>query len=254
MTLFQASLQGNILDLCTLDSLNSSDKISLCRSFHHLLHQHGEFHEGICWDIMTLMVNEKDSASYEDLELDDLRFATMYAVGERQAKRIAMVVMRSRRKDWFLSYLIYYDLHINDEYYDFQWSLSMTPPLLHAITIRNNSLLVFLVEECNADVNVKVSYHHQTALMFASDFSLPSSTMKCLLDHGADVSAVDKNGLTALDHAASKLRRGKYLDSWDIVTMLLQAGAEFGPNTSYTIATRPSMIHIVQTKLCRCWR
>lgn len=75
----------------------------------------------------------------------------------------------------------------------------------------------------------------QTVLitMCASDPPYYSKELKYLIDHGTDVNVVDKEGLTALDYAVIKTcdTCSKY---WDIIALLLGAGAEFGPKTSKT--------------------
>lgn len=96
-----ARYNSGTLDLC--------GKMSLLKSFHHLLREHGEFYGKISESMMAWVVDDRHLSNHDDPALDDLRFAIMYGVEECQAKKVAMIVIMSRRKDWFLSYLSYFN-------------------------------------------------------------------------------------------------------------------------------------------------
>lgn len=110
------------------------------------------------------------------IKTDNLRTAIIYGVEECQAKSDAMDVLRSRLKDWFLFYLSYFGLNINDDdYFDSYYGLNTL--LHHTIYHINDRLLRFFVEECNTDANVRDKCTQQTALICACDgaFTKPST-------------------------------------------------------------------------------
>lgn len=210
-------------DCIPTDSSSVQDKLHLCRSFHHLLCQHGEFHGETCFDMLTWIIYDDDLADEEDLVLDDLWFAIMYGAEDWEAKSLTMIMIRSQRKDWVLLYLSYFGLNINDEY-PFDSMHANKPALLQAVE-SNDTLLWFLLEECDADVNVRDTAD-QTALIVASDICFESSTVKYLLNRVADVNAFDKKGLTALDYAVNFAERLHYINHlqaifWNKIALLL---------------------------------
>lgn len=99
-----------------------------------------------------------------------LQFASMYGVEEWQTKRIAMIIIGSRRKDWFLSFFSCFGLNINDDYpVDYPCYPTMRPVKLRPIHSEDESQIPFLVKECYADdVNVRDKEKHKTALIMAN--------------------------------------------------------------------------------------
>lgn len=76
--------------------------------------------------------------------------------------------------------------------------------------VRFEKFLKFFVIECHADINeVDQENHQQTALVHAChDGLLLEGVVKCLIDLGANVKAVDiDDGQTALDYVVMQVDR-----------------------------------------------
>lgn len=192
-----------MLNCWDLDSFDLTGAESLLRSIHHLLRHHGEFYDKTCKSFLSwISCNHQAVLPKDDgIVMKDLWPAIMYAVGIKQAKSMAMIVMQSRRRDWFTSFLNEFNLDINDEY-PYPFSNRSKPLLIRSLNCTDDRLLRFLVKKYNADVNVKDKHDDQTALISTcAYYGFRSITVKYLLRHGADVNAVDKQGLKALDYA-----------------------------------------------------
>lgn len=130
-------------------------------------------------------------------------------------------------KEWFLSYLHYFDLDISRVF------------LSCIIGIYSSEQVVrFLVEECHADVNTANLQRNFTALMLAMRANKSVDAVQVLFSLGADVNVVRGNEGTALDHAFTLIvKKQRHITAhdkhvaWRKVTMLLQAGAILGPNS-----------------------
>lgn len=243
MTLRSTPLHDDFIDFPSM--VGSQNIVIGYISIHNLLRQHGEFHGWMQLNMGNWMVIGSDFAHDNAPQADDLRFAFIYGVEDWQSKRIAMMVMRSRRRDWFLSCLSNFGLSIDA--IDYPGHPAVKPALLRAIYYNDDSLIPFLLQECNANVNVIDNDMHQTALMLVCSRDPPRLlAVQCLLDLGADVNAVDKNGWTAMDYAVHRAKdRGfsrYYHASWYVILILLRAGAEFGQETRYTFAKLLDMV------------
>lgn len=80
---------------------------------HHLLRDHGQLLFDNSKDILSSLVRREVSPSNDPI-ISDLREAMVYAVMKKNTKSLAMIVMKSLQKDWFLSFLNYFNLHVND--------------------------------------------------------------------------------------------------------------------------------------------
>lgn len=191
-----------------------TSQLSLFRSMHHLLRYHGEFHFEICKSMLKWIAIDHNFAKVDVFVMEDLRFAIMYGVEEWQAKRMAMIILQSEARDWFISFLGYFRLSIDEEYPDFGVGKIFKPALHQTILTNFNSevLLKFLVEECNANINMRDSKDQLTALIALCFYHPPKvSKVQCMIDLGADMNAVFKYGQTVLDYAVDKTKQKTYL-------------------------------------------
>lgn len=236
LTLLKLPCYQGLFEQASFVLLDVDGKVTRCRFMHHMLRVHGEFYPWISFDMCKWIADNKDIAQCNNTVLEDLQAAIIFTVSDDDVMVIANIVSRSSNKDWFLSFLSCFDVHLNDSFMKDVFRLH----LYYEADLEQQ--LRFLVNKCHTDVDMKVEDRGQTLLMLAcQSFFVPIGVVSCLLDLGADVNAVDSQGLTALDYAVKLASdelfifdNDEFKHSWIKIAMLLEAGAEFGPKSSNT--------------------
>lgn len=259
LTLFRAPKDANELKIL-LTSFEFNGKLKVYILVHHLLRQQGEFHSKIRKSMISWLVGSSDISQSGSSIVHELRVAVFFAI-EEDAKRSAMIVARSLRKDWFLSYLNLLNLNVNELTYnttDFFHSAAENDdeatdegfsvaefeiPIIHhsAVHEHRSKLLRFLVRKCSADVNILDSRNHTALMITCLHRRYPLKYVQRLIDVGADVNIIAADGLTALDYVTLWVINSA--SHWDKVLMLLQAGAVFGPKSNYSFAYLYHLAH-----------
>ena len=111
----------------------------------------------------------------------------------------------------------------------------------------SNNVLNCLIEN-GADVNVRSADSKCTPLMTASEVN-DLTVIKFLLEHGADVHLKDKNGLTCLHYAVIDVPDG--LIACDVLKCLLENGADISALTNYNstplmLASRSCDVNVIK--------
>lgn len=103
-------------------------------------------------------------------------------------------------------------------------SVSSLPPLLRAVDMDDASLetIKFLVKH-GADITA-IDHNGYTILMLAADHSGNAPIIEFLIQVRADIQAKEKNGQTALHFAANRQES-------DVIKLLVQAGADINAQT-----------------------
>lgn len=129
-----------------------------CCLLFRLLCSEGEFTLSYAKVLFSWLGNE-DMCTSTDPMVDDLREAVLYALRKEEAKGLAMIVMRSCRKNGFLSFLQHFQINVNDlipppdqtdESYDYQPKIHH---LLYLFSSIHMNVFQALVQQCSLNIN-----------------------------------------------------------------------------------------------------
>lgn len=207
------------------------------------LREYGELYPRICWTMLTWFAFDRDLHKNNESNVRDLMFSSTYAVQEKEAKDVTLLIAYTGRISNFLENLRNFSLDIIDLYPHYS-NLNYIPVLHHIFqkhipTHVMISFIKFMVLRCRADVDIKNRVSRQTPLMLAcAETSQQDKVVTCLINElGAEVNVVDNKGLTALDYTMTVLRKPLQhpdikFTIWMRIEKLLKKGAEFGPKLS----------------------
>lgn len=111
----EITLQSNhLLNVMVNDGITSVDRKLVVRV--ELIHHLRQYGESPIWitECMLSWILYEDFTAKNVLIANDLRAAMISFVQEKEAKNLVMNILFSPPKDWFLPYLNYFDLSIND--------------------------------------------------------------------------------------------------------------------------------------------
>lgn len=184
---------------------------------YRFLRDQGDYSSVHTRHFISWLTTSREARHCNDLEISQLREAVTCMVTEDDASNAAMTIMKSLRRDWFLSFLHHFDLTVNSKFTFTRPDNRIEHESLICQSLVCGSfdefLLRFLVLDCHADINACDILNRYTPLMFACSLNckhLPIKAVICLIDLGADVRAVNCFEETALDHAtyAAEKERG----------------------------------------------
>ncbi|XP_057688913.1 ankyrin repeat and SOCS box protein 6 [Corythoichthys intestinalis] len=178
----------------------------------------------LCSSLVELLERE----SHSEMFLEGISSA-LFKVAERGLVQAAKVLLRYRA-----------DLHFEDP-------VSFYNPL-HIAVLRNRPNMVKLLVEHKADIEKKHRIHESSPLDLASEDLDRLPCLLALLDLGANVNACDKQGKSPLLHALQS-SDGLTVNNTENIQLLLQRGADVKAVTKDGETVESSLVFLVKEAL-----